>query len=468
MLPLLLVASLLASARVVPNADAAVYLPRLDRISDLTAFARAAGAHASLLDPPTWRGELHPLLQVDLTRPDSMAQAGIDPTGAATVNFIGQAKLTCLSVRDPARFKEGCAQRLAELGQPWREKRGGLELVGAAQNGRPVAAYALKGREACAVRSTAGSVEPSLPYLVKLVGTPEPPGDWKALSARAASAYVFTPQGSAGLVGSDHSLTAEGWTRNPSLPPLKGAGATPYAAPPGGLALMRARVDPAAAPALAQALANQVRSACRECPREALDTLAQALAGQLTGQVMLRVDSVKVGESLRGPEDRFFAVRHAYLAEVKDPKTTRALLSQLDDWKNARKTDDGYTLTGRAGELHLGLNGHHLFLGNDAAAERGALAALEHSGGRLAHGAELTVDPKGVARGLAQVSLLEVMSAPDLAALFAVGTELGPLLSFSERLTGWIDSAGEGAHRFEGRWALPSASGPGKDPANGG
>ena len=39
-------------------------------------------------------------------------------------------------------------------------------------------------------------------------------------------------------------------------------------------------------------------------------------------------------------------------------------------------------------------------------------------------------------------------------------SEGGPLLSNSERISGWLDSASGGAHRFSVTWTLPPTSGP--------
>jgi hypothetical protein len=72
---------------------------------------------------------------------------------------------------------------------------------------------------------------------------------------------------------------------------------------------------------------------------------------------------------------------------------------------------------------------------------------------------DFTMDPKKVARGLSQVSLIDIMSNQQLAGLFAASAEAGPLLANSERLTGWLDSAPGGAHRFSLNWALPPATG---------
>ena len=96
-------------------------------------------------------------------------------------------------------------------------------------------------------------------------------------------------------------------------------------------------------------------------------------------------------------------------------------------------------------------------MGNDEAVVKGLLGSLSDKGARLPHAVDFTADPKRVARALSQVSLMDVMSNQQLAALFAMSAELGLLLSNSARLNGWLDSAPGGAHRFSLTWALPAA-----------
>ena len=85
--------------------------------------------------------------------------------------------------------------------------------------------------------------------------------------------------------------------------------------------------------------------------------------------------------------------------------------------------------------------GKQLVLGNDEAVVKGVLDALSDKGARLPHAVDFTVEPKRVARALSQVSLMDVMGNQQLAPLFAVSAELGLLLSNSERISGWLDSA---------------------------
>jgi hypothetical protein len=105
------------------------------------------------------------------------------------------------------------------------------------------------------------------------------------------------------------------------------------------------------------------------------------------------------------------------------------------------------------------LKGQQLVLGNHEAVVQGLLDSLSDKAARLPHAVEFTVDPKKVARALSQVSLMDVMGSQQLAGLFAVSAEMGPLLSNSEQITGWLDSLPGGGHRFSLSWKLPASSG---------
>ena len=123
-----------------------------------------------------------------------------------------------------------------------------------------------------------------------------------------------------------------------------------------------------------------------------------------------------------------------------------------------------------AGQVEVGRVGRHIVLGNDPEAIRAALDAVPSRPGKLAHGLEVFVEPRKLSRALSQVSLLDVMEARELAGIFAAATELGLLLSASERISGWVDSQGADAHRYSLRWTLgpPKAIPPPERPADAG
>jgi hypothetical protein len=198
-----------------------------------------------------------------------------------------------------------------------------------------------------------------------------------------------------------------------------------------------------------------VQRVCPQCPRELMEQVARELVGQLTGQVAWSVGDVKVKGPLRRPEVAFFAPKQALVVEVRSAEAARAALEPLERLKGAKVLGDGYALEVAGGRLLARLKERHLVLGNDEAVVQALVAKLPGTGGPLAHGADFTVDPKRLARALSQVSLFDVTGSPQLAAAFAAAVELGPLLSRSERLSGWADSQRGGAYRYSLTWALP-------------
>ena len=285
--------------------------------------------------------------------------------------------------------------------------------------------------------------------------------EWKRAAALPGAAFVVSRYGVVGLKGGPRSLTAEGRTARVPLPPLEPAGQSPYAkVTPSGLAFLRAKVAPEGRRAMERTLLAQLLDVCGACDPAEMGKVADALLPQLTGDALLRVDRVKVAETLRTVPGRYFALKHAWVVEVDDPAAAKAALSPLDSWKAAKKTAEGWALTARGGEVLIGVRGTHLYLGNDGVAVTAALLGLDGKAGRLPHGAEWVVDPVLVAKGLSQIPLFDVLGSQELAGLFAAGTELGPLLLASERVFGWADSAGEGTHLVQGTWVLKPPAGP--------
>ncbi len=456
MLPALLLAVALAVPRAPAQASISVYVPRLDKLSEVTSFMAAAGQYSALLRPGNLRSEFHPLLGVDPTSIDALKAAGIDPTGPATVSLVGGDRVSCVTLKDPKLYAQRASERLSDLGSAWKSKAGGLALFGATIGERVIAGYVLQGRESCAVSSGQGlTVEPTLRSAAALFTAPAA-AEWKTITALPGAAFIRTRYASAGLKGDVDHLTAEGRSGRLGLPALRSGGASPYAAVgPSGLALLKLRVDPSGIPALMDQVRAQVHAFCRDCDGAKVQQLTALLQSHLTGNVLLRVESVKVKGSLRTNAARFFAARHAWLAELQGAPEVAHALEALREVPGALKRDEGYVLPSDGEALQVGVHGNHLFFGNDAHAVEEALALLTpKSEGKQSHGAELRVDPKGVARGLAQIGLFDILGSQELAGLFAAGTELGPLLLASDKISAWADSGPDGANRFQATWTL--------------
>jgi hypothetical protein len=443
---------LAAPPRSLGNTDAAVHLPRVDRASGVLGFLTKAGGHASLLRPDVWRAEVHPIFILDLSRMETLVENGIDPAGSLTVSVRGATRMACTSLKDPAKFARKADDRLKLVGRPFKK---GTQ-VGAVVLDRPVVGYVIKGKEACAVGTQGGSSAAALDEAEALLKSGAVSTDWKTALSLPGPVKVLASKVAAGVDGSGNKLIAEAKGQQLQLPPLAGAGASPYAAlTPSGMAFLRARVAPAHKGALIGTAQLALAQVCRDCDSKEVRSLSGELEKLLTGALLWRIDSVQVRGSLRTAGNRFWAVKQAALVEVSSAAAAKTALAALERWPSARKEGEGWLLTAIGGELRIGVVGEHLYFAND----RGALEVLQKAiasggGGKLAHGGELVIDPKVVARGLGQVSLLDVMSSTELAGLFAAGTELGNLLSHSERISAWIDSPSEAEHRVQTTWEL--------------
>ncbi|HLL82619.1 MAG TPA: hypothetical protein VK420_08195, partial [Longimicrobium sp.] len=459
MLSLLLAASLAASPtpRALPGAEPTLFVPRLDQLGGVLAFLEHAGDSSVALRPSTWRDDLIPLLQVDPTRPESLATAGIDPAGPATISILGDDQVTCLGLKDAKAFEARAQKALAARGEPWKGKAQGVALVGIKSGKDVVAGYALRGGEACVAQGP--DSETHLQDAARQLVKPSLAPTFKGLAGLPGAAFVVTSRGVVGLSGDVNALQAEARTTRLPLPPLRSGGEGPYVGvAPSGLVFARTQLEPSAYPRAMGALEYQVSRGCPACDRSKMAEITSALTKYLTGHVLARVDRVQPGGTMRTVTGRYFALKHAYLAEVSKPEEARALLAPLASWPNARKADDGFVITTPEGEISVGVRGAQLYLGNDAEALKAAFDTVAgDKRARLAHGAEVFVEPKKVARGLAKISLLDALGSRELAGLLAVATELGPLFAASESLTGWIDSAGAGGHRVSASWKLPPA-----------
>lgn len=442
--------------RAAASADTVVHVPRLDQLAGLSAFLDRAGQHAALLRSSSWAPEFHPFLALDPTRPETLTAAGVDATGAATLSLRPDGRVSCLRLADATVFQARAKAALEAGGQfkatPKTSK--GVTTASAPREAGGRAGYALKGQDVCAFAS-AGTSDALLKEVTRLVGR-APVADAR-LGKLPGTVYVVQGPRVMGLDGTAKGLQVEGLAAQLPLPPFKAGSVSPYGAmKPEGLLFSRAQVAPAGLAGAVGGLASQVQRLCAGCPREEVAAVTRAVAQHLTGNVLLNVSNVKVRDSLRTPEGRFFAPRQALAAEVTDAAAMKAALAPLAKFPSAKALEDGWALPVKGGTVFVRLQGQQLVVGNDEAVVRGLLAAVPPEGAKQPRPAEFTLDPKLVARGLSQVSMLDIMSDGQLAGLFALSAEVGPLLSASERMTGWLDSAPGGGHRFSLTWTLPA------------
>lgn len=457
----LVLAATLAAApapRSAASAQTVVHVPKLDALTGLSAFLERAGTHAALLRPSAWRAELHPFLSIDPTRPETLTAVGLDATGPATVSLREDGRVSCMRVSDAKVFQQKAAEAMTEAGgaeaKPVTSK--GVTTVSTTRAAGGAMGYALKGQEVCAFGATdeAGSV--LLKESVKLVG--KAPAPDARLSKVTGVAFLATGGTVVGLDGTASGLKVDGTAMKLPLPPFQAKSNSPYGAmKPEGLLFSRVAVAPAGVSQAVGSLRASIQAICPTCPKEQVQASADAVAKQLTGNMLVNMSNVQVRGSLRTQEARFFAVKQALAAEVKDAAAVKSALAPLGTLPGAKALEDGWALTVKGGSVLVRQKGKHLVVGNDETVMQATMAALPETTAKLERAADFTLDPKLLARGLSQVSLSDVLSDEQLAALFAVSSELGPLLARSERITGWMDSVPGGAHRFVFDWTLPES-----------
>ncbi|HZI09237.1 MAG TPA: hypothetical protein VE153_02535 [Myxococcus sp.] len=457
---LVLAASLAAAPtpRAAASAQSVVHVPKLDALAGLSAFLTRAGTHAALLRPEAWRAELHPFLVIDATKPETLSAVGLDPAGPATLSLFADGRVSCMRVADVKLFQSKAAEAMAGAGggavKPATSK--GVTTVNAKRSAGGSMGYALKGQEVCSFGARELGGSELLKEATKLVG--KAPAQDARLGKLPGVAYFASGTTVVGLDGTGSALKVEGSAVKLPLPPLQARGTSPYGTTKlDGMLFSRAAVTPAGVTQSVDSMSGTLQAVCPTCPKEQLRTMAASVAKQLTGHLLLNMDHAQVHGSLRTPEGRFFAVRQALVAEVMDAAAVKSALAPLSGFPGAKALEDGWALTAKGGSVFVRQKGKHLVVGNDEAVTQATVAALTDAGGKVERAADFSLDPKRLAKGLQQVSLGDVLADEQLAALFAISSELGPLLARSERLTGWMDSAPGGAHRFSLTWTLPES-----------
>ena len=439
----------------------AVYLPKLERGAELAAFARAGSTRTVLLRSESWRDELHPLLHLDVTRPEEGTAAGIDVAAPFTVVNRGGIRVSCAVLKDPKLYEQRCNEKLSVLGSPWNVTVAGARVVGSRDSlGRILSGYAIKGDESCAAVGDGLSVEAALKEAAGWLGKPAAGSVWAGVNQVPGIAYVIRKDGVVGLNPNGLTLVIE--ARSKTNANVTTSGPSPYAkVVPSGLATIRLRAAPGALTPSLEYLAQMLVELCPACDRSAFQAAADALAPTLSGNVILLIQKVKVQGSLRSQSGRFFAPKMAVMAEAVRPDDARAAIDTLAKQKGAKRLDsgEGLSLLVREGEVRLGVREGQVFFTNDAATLDILRGMTKDAAGTQAHGAELVIDPKLLANGLSQVPLLDAVSSQELAGVLAAGAELGPLLLSTDRLTAWADAIGNGNTRAQLTFKLKDSTG---------
>lgn len=422
-------------------------VPVLIDTSSLLPFFEKAGTRSVLARPEGWKFDAHPVLELDVTNAEALARAGIDAKGPLTRATVSDATMGCVRLINVEAYRKACDARLARAGDAFEKVEAGLTVYGSRDPiGRVMVAYAINGKESCAVNGHGRSVETLLPMLAKVTAKPAS-GPVFALAAKVPGALQVlmpgaTRYGAVAFTGKEYELTVDGRSKGAPFAQLQGAGASPMGAlKSDGMAVVRGRVSKAQLPSLVDEVVRVMPGG------SALQPFAREVAPLLTGNTALFLSHVKVGAGLRTKEARFFALKGALLAEVSDVPAVEAVLARIEPG----------LLKSAQGTLSLSVERGVLIIANDAEVKSKAVSALATASGKQAHGIEFDVDPKAVAAGLQKVPLMEAVQAQELAALVAASTELGPLLLASERVSGWMDSSSDGQHVGKLVWKLDAA-----------
>ena len=453
MLALVLASALAATPRPLPDAPSGIYVPQLDRTDGVIAFMQRAGERSVLLRPATWFSEFHPLLFIDFTRPESLEAAGIQKRGSATVSFRKDGRMTCLELSDPKRFDQRTREKLSALGTLWEGKVKGVPVVAAkGPDGTVLAGHATKNTISCAFVSSTDA-KALMESAATAVTKPVVKGNWASARKLPGSVVLVMEEGAAGLTGEATTLRVEGRSSSLPIPAVQKISASPYAGlSPAGMLVARASVSAKDAPLALRALTREISRFCDGCGA-GVNAFEAAIARELTGQVAFGLRTLQIRGRLRTPAQRFFAAKQAWLAEVGNTGKVKEAIAKLSTLPGAKPSADGWVIPLDGGEVHVGLRDRHLYLANDAAALDALWTGLPTKGAKVEHGAEFVLGPKAVSQTLASISLFDVVGSKELAGLFAAGTELGPVLSITDSLSGWADGGGDG-HRFGIQWKL--------------
>jgi hypothetical protein len=459
MLTTLIVSTLAAGPRAPADAQWALYAPKVGQLATFAPFFKRAGERSVLLRPASWREDFHPLLSIELTRPEDLTNAGIDLNGSATVSESDDFVYTCVQLESVERYEQKCLQRLGTLGTHFRELKDGVIRAGARDTlGRVLAGYVLKGKESCAVRGKGRSVEPKLDVAAKFIGKNATSLPFKLAEGLPGVVQLFGKQGGVLVLrGGELSLMAEGKAKGITTAGLLGPGPSPFAlASPDGLSWMRIRGDRTRLEGAADQVVRTLMQVCFACDRTVLEQVVKGMLPQLGGNGLAYAREVQLRGSLKTMAGRYFSLRNVLLADVLDEKAAREALAPLGKQTGVKPlaSGEGFSVTLKEGEIRFGVRGKFLYISNDEKALDVALRSTAKGEGNQAHGFELRADTRKVARALAAIPLLDAIGSQDLAGMVMLAGELGPLLLGSEKIYAWLDPTGPDTSRGHLEWML--------------
>lgn len=473
--PLVLALSLtVTAAPVAPaNTSLAIHIenPRRD-LPSLREFLGNAGRYTATLQPSTIGRSLSGSLALDLLDVESLGAAGIDVDKPLTLSHHPSAQLVCFR----SKKKEVLEKRLAVAREGEKRvtrKHGGATLVGVELGKGWREGYAVRGTTVCAA-SGGSDVLPALRAATSgMAGKGLAASTaWKRSTrglAGAALVYASRRDGqlATALSPAGNRLDVDGRVLGKVPLLARSRAADPFAAlsPEKALVALRANLHSSAIESpngpLASSVAFLVRRACPKCPAAVETELRAMLSRQAAGPVALVVDSLDQAAARR-PMPEYFLFPHAWLVQVRDPAaTSNALAKAVAGLKKAGVAatiaeDGAATVPLRGRAVTVGVRGSTLYVANaSSSAERAlaALAAVEPK--RATHAASGQLHGTALAAALSRISILDIASSPELAALFGLSIEAGPLLKALGTVEVTANPEAGGATRFSTRLVAP-------------
>ncbi len=422
---------------VLPRADSVMVIGDLTKIDSTVEFLNRAGRYSALFRPQPWGSQMVALLEVDVTNPKALEAVGIDQTGWVTRSARSGATVSCFRVLDEAKLMGAVSAKLERLGTVSARKADTVKsLLATDALDRILGAISLQGSNACIAEAVGVSLKQTLPDIDKLLKAPQAKDANLTRTPFAANFKMGDHSALLALQAKEGQAIVDGKISGLRLPVFAGPGSSPFGATKSaGLATVAIRLD-------ASHMGPFVSAFFATVPGGAsFQKTARALTPLLTGNALLLVERLEVKGPLRTERQRFFALKFALLAEVNDLVKAKEVANGLPQRE----------LSFAEGKVSAGVNERFAYFSNDPAALKAVLGAA--TAGTQLHSVEGFASGPLVARGLAQIPLLEVLQTPQLAALVGAGAELGSLLSHSSQIQ-WSAEKVEPRHIVQLRWSL--------------
>lgn len=343
--------------------------------------------------------------------------------------------------------------------------RRGYAIRTASSKGKPVAAWALQGKRAIAVRASgtkdfAASLRALLDGNKTLATVPTWRDAFKSSTSPWRLFFHPAPQTiSAVALGLDWSggrINTEGRVALVSREALLGSGAGfPGANVAGAFLVASGTVAPASLAPGGSVTSNLrwlVRQACGGCGQKEIDRLATELASSLAGPVVASVERLDEAGLRRSGTVRLTDAPFAWVAATK-PGASQKLASAAKRFGATEQGPGSWLVQTEAGPLLFGTSGALVYAASDAGIRDRLLAAASAAptkgdGPPL----RLSLDPRAIARALDSLSVADALRGGKAGALFAARLEVGPLLKASGPVELEARPAGSGVLAVRGSW----------------